>query len=69
MQMIEQIVAGDFLRRPWFLPMAEGLALALAGILVIVLVPALRPARSIVVIVAAGAVMRSAPASFSYAAR
>ena len=60
MQMIEQIVAGDFLRRPWFLPMAEGLALALAGILVIVLVPALRPARSIVVIVAAGAVMLAA---------
>ena len=63
MQMIEQIVTGEFLRRPWFLPMAEGLLLALAGIMVIALVPALRPVRSIAVIVAAGAVMLAVSAA------
>ncbi|MEM9139251.1 MAG: SpoIIE family protein phosphatase, partial [Pseudomonadota bacterium] len=47
MQMIEQIVDRDFLRRPWFMPWAEAALLALLGLLVIWLVPLVRAQVSV----------------------
>jgi serine phosphatase RsbU (regulator of sigma subunit)/CHASE2 domain-containing sensor protein len=43
LQMIEQIVARDFLRRPWFMTGAETALMLLGCLLVIALVPAARP--------------------------
>lgn len=63
MQMIEQIVAGSFLRRPWFMVWVEALVLLVAGVLVLVLVPRARPALSIPGVAAAGAVMIASSAA------
>ncbi len=49
-QMIEQIVAGDFLRRPWFVPALEAVLLLLGGLTVVALVPAVRPAPAVAAI-------------------
>jgi adenylate cyclase len=43
LQMIEQIVARDFLRRPWFMTGGETVVMLLGCLLVIALVPAARP--------------------------
>ena len=50
MQMLEQIVAGDFLRRPWFLSVIETLVIGLICLLVIMLVPRAPPVVSILLI-------------------
>ena len=57
MQMIEQVIARDFLRRPWFLIWGEIALTALSGLLVLSLVPKARPAWSVVGIVVAGGTM------------
>ena len=51
-QMVEQILAGDFLRRPWFMAGLEGLLLLLGGLTVVALVPAARPERAVAAIAA-----------------
>ncbi len=45
-QMVEQILSGDFLRRPWFMVGVEAALLLLGGFAVIALVPAIRPEHS-----------------------
>ena len=50
MQMVEQIVAGDFLRRPWFMFALETLVMGLICLLVIMLVPRAPPVVSILLI-------------------
>lgn len=57
MQMIEQIVTGTFLRRPWFMVWGEMAVLLVVGALVLALVPRARPAFSILGIAGAGALM------------
>lgn len=49
-QMIEQIAAQDFLRRPWFMFAFETLLLAGLALLIILFVPRAPPARSLVII-------------------
>lgn len=51
-QMIEQILAGDFLRRPWFMAVLEAVLLLLGGLTVVALVPAARPDRAVAAIAA-----------------
>lgn len=51
-QMIEQIVAGDFLRRPGLMRWLEAALLLLGGLAVLAVVPALRPARAVTAIAA-----------------
>jgi adenylate cyclase len=64
-QAIEQIVAGDFLRRPWFMSGLETALMLVGCVLVIALVPAARPEVAVGVIAAAvAAVMAAGSAAF-----
>jgi len=65
MQMIEQIVAQDFLRRPHFMVWAEAAFLALAGLLVIWFVPIVPGLRAVAsCTLGAGAVMAGSILAF-----
>ncbi len=57
MQMIEQIVDGSFLRRPWFMAWIEVALLAIAGLLVVIFVPKARPSFAVLGIGAGGAAL------------